>query len=160
SGTTIFSINGSVENSSNPTWFVLDGPAVVNSPASLSTTVTFTGSGTAHIQLIAPSDQNCGTAYDTLALTAFGTPAAPSTTPASRCGAGTVVLGASGGTDCDSLIWFSDAALTTRVNVGSSFSPNLSATTTYYVICKSIHGCVSPSTPVTGTITGNPAAPA
>src|SRR5262249_35173 len=66
SGTTTFTITGTTENSSAITWFVLDGPAVVNSPNSFTTTVTFTGSGVAHIQLQAPSDQNCGTAFDTL----------------------------------------------------------------------------------------------
>jgi hypothetical protein len=58
---------------------------------------------------------------------------------------GTVHLTASGGANCDSLIWYSDAGLTNRVNVGTDFMPNVTATTSYYVVCKSVDGCVSPA---------------
>src|SRR5262249_44728187 len=50
SGSHTFTLTGTVENGT-PSWSTLDGPAVVNSPLSTSTTVTFTGTGVAHILL-------------------------------------------------------------------------------------------------------------
>lgn len=117
----------------------------------LSTTTTF--------WVVCKSNKGCLSAPTTVVGTVNPIPAAPTTTPAARCGTGTVTLGASGSANCDSLIWFSDAGLTTRVNVGSSYSPNLSATTTFWVICKSVNGCVSTPATVIGTVNPIPAAP-
>src|SRR5262249_35300284 len=91
--------------------------------------------------------------------TIFPIPAAPTTTPDTRCAPGTVNLHASGGANCDSLIWFSDAGLSNRVNVGPNYSPSITVTTTYYVVCKSVNGCQSGPTTVMGTINPNPPGP-
>jgi hypothetical protein len=73
-----------------------------------------------------------------------------------RCGAGIVNLGASGGANCDTLKWYDAQSGGNVVNTGTSYSPNLTQTTTYYVSCKSAAGCESGRTAVTGTINPNP----
>src|SRR5204863_391703 len=116
-------------------------------------------SSTTTYYVICKSVNGCVSGPTSVIGTINPVPAAPSTTPDSRCAAGVVHLGASGSANCDSLIWFSDAGLTTRVNVGGAYGPSLSGTTTYYVICKSVNGCTSGATSVTGTINPVPAAP-
>jgi hypothetical protein len=59
-------------------------------------------------------------------------PTITGTTPASRCGTGTLVLGATG-TD-GTLKWYASATGGTSLGSGNSFTtPSISATTTYYV---------------------------
>jgi hypothetical protein len=81
--------------------------------------------------------------------------APPTTTPGARCGAGVVNLSASGCTG-GTLKWFTAETGGTQVNTGATYSPNISATTTYWVSCTTAEGCVSARTSVTGTINGNP----
>ncbi len=75
-------------------------------------------------------------------------------TPASRCGTGTVTLGAS--VSAGTINWY--AALTggTSLGTGTSYTtPTISSTTTYYVDTTN-NGCTStPRTVVTATITKN-----
>jgi hypothetical protein len=82
--------------------------------------------------------------------------AAPTTTGASRCGSGSLTLSTSG--SGGTLKWYSDAGLTTQVATGTSYSPELSTTTTFYVTETSASGCVSPASTVTGTINPLPTA--
>ncbi|HLO81901.1 MAG TPA: PKD domain-containing protein, partial [Chitinophagaceae bacterium] len=79
-------------------------------------------------------------------------PSAPFATGASRCGAGTLVLTASGCTG-GTLRWYDkDGNL---VGTGASFeTPVLSATATYYVSC--LNCCESEKTPVTATVNAAP----
>ncbi len=72
----------------------------------------------------------------------------PSTTGASRCGAGSVSLHASGG---NMYIWYNAPAGGNIVNVGPSFNtPSLSTTTIYYV--SNFDSCESARVPVTATV--------
>lgn len=80
---------------------------------------------------------------------------APTTTPGSRCGSGVVNLSASGCTG-GTLKWFTAETGGTQVNTGTTYSPSISSTTTYWVSCTSAEGCVSARTSVTGTINGIP----
>ena len=76
---------------------------------------------------------------------------APTGTNASRCGTGTVTLGASG---CSggTLNWYAAASGGSSLGTGISFTtPSLASTTTYYVDCT-LSGCVSSRTAVTATI--------
>jgi len=73
------------------------------------------------------------------------------TTPATRCGAGTVLLSATA-TSGAGVLWFDAATSTTILHSGSVYSPTISATTTYYVLA-SANGCVTgPRTAVTATV--------
>ncbi|MCK6610613.1 MAG: fibronectin type III domain-containing protein, partial [Bacteroidia bacterium] len=69
---------------------------------------------------------------DTVAITA---PVVSSTTPATRCGTGTVTLQASGsGSGFGDLKWYATASGGTAIGTGSSFTtPSISSTTNYYV---------------------------
>src|SRR5690349_20609781 len=70
-------------------------------------------------------------------------PSAPLTTGASRCGAGSVTLSATG---TGNLKWYSDAGLSNLVAVGGSYSPSLTTSTTYYVTATNAAGCASNAT--------------
>jgi hypothetical protein len=79
----------------------------------------------------------------------------PSVTPAARCGAGSITLGASGCTG-GTLKWYDAATGGTQVNTGTTYTFNLTATSTFYVSCTTADGCLSARTPVTATLNGNP----
>ncbi|QDK82151.1 DUF11 domain-containing protein [Spirosoma sp. KCTC 42546] len=81
----------------------------------------------------------------------------PTGVPAARCGAGTVTLSASGCDATHPAVWFSDAALTTQVGTGDSFTtPGLTTTTTYYVACVKDATCKSAGVAVEATINALP----
>jgi PKD-like domain/Ig-like domain CHU_C associated/GEVED domain/Secretion system C-terminal sorting domain len=88
--------------------------------------------------------------YDNVTLTVVPVPAAPTTTGAAICGAGAVTLTASGSPSLD---WYNAATAGTLLTSGTSFTPTISATTTYYVesnngACANVGG----RTPVTATV--------
>jgi hypothetical protein len=86
------------------------------------------------------------------------TPADPTTLSATRCGSGIVNLSASG---TPTLNWYTASSGGTLVNTGSTYSPSLTGTTTYYV--ESYNGaCLNPGgrIAVTGTINIAPTASA
>ncbi|WP_157802072.1 T9SS type A sorting domain-containing protein [Flavobacterium sp. 1] len=85
-------------------------------------------------------------------------PSPPTTTGATVCGPGPVQVnlsasGCPGGT----LKWYDAATAGTKVNEGLTYSPTISATTSYWVSCTSASGCEGPRTQVTATVnTVNP----
>jgi SdrD B-like domain/Ig-like domain CHU_C associated len=78
------------------------------------------------------------------------------------CVSGTIKLTAKCGTN-ETPQWYSsaDPLNTTTVATGTVYSPNFTATTTYYVGCKSSAGCenMNARTSVTGTVNQNAPAP-
>jgi gliding motility-associated-like protein len=88
-------------------------------------------------------------------------PAAPLTNGQARCGAGTVtLLAAVSGAPNNILKWYSDAALTSQVATGISYTtPSLSASTDYYVTETNASGCASTPALASATINAVPAAP-
>jgi len=93
----------------------------------------------------------CGSDTSTKTLTIYTTPTITGTTPATRTGPGTLILGATG--SAGTLYWY--AALTggSPLGFGTTFTtPSISATTTYYV--EAMNGtCPStPRTPVVATV--------
>jgi len=80
-------------------------------------------------------------------------PTITSTTPASRCGSGSVTISA---TASAGTIWWYDAPTAgTLLASGTSFSPNVTVTTTYYVE-TTLNGCTSPRTAVVVTVNTTP----
>lgn len=76
-------------------------------------------------------------------------PTVTSTTPARRCGAGIITVSAA--SSVGSLIWYSATSGGTALATGTSFSPNISTTTTYYV--EASNGtCTSTRSAVVATI--------
>ena len=89
-------------------------------------------------------------ANDTLTRTfrLFAPPTSPTVTPSSICGPGRDTLTAS---SSDTLLWYSASSGGTLLHTGPSFiTPNVVATTTYYVAAKS--ACEGPRTAVALTI--------
>ncbi len=81
---------------------------------------------------------------------------APSTTDGSRCGSGSVILGAN---SPDSVFWYSASTGGTLLGSGLSFNtPSISSNTTYYAQAGS--SCPSARMPVLATIYSIPVAPA
>ncbi len=94
----------------------------------------------------------------TTGVTVNPIPNPPTVTPAAICGTGTVTLGATCSTGTAQ--WFSSATGGASIATGESFTtPSISATTTYYVSCKTDATCESARTPVTATINPIPATP-
>lgn len=94
---------------------------------------TYTANGTYSVKL---KSTGCLSSVDSITKVSYitiSTPANPTTTGASRCGTGTLSLGASGGTQ---LYWYTSPTGTgTPVNIGTSYTtPSLTNTTTYYVV--------------------------
>ncbi len=86
------------------------------------------------------------------------TPAITGTTPAARCDAGTLVLGATA--SAGTINWYSGSSGGSSLYSGTSYTTlNISSTTTYYVDATS-NGCTTPArTAVTATINTTPAVP-
>jgi hypothetical protein len=76
------------------------------------------------------------------------------TTPSSRCGTGTVTLGATA--SAGTLSWFANATGESALATGTSFTtPSIAATTNYFVSATN-NGCTSARTLVTATINAIP----
>lgn len=121
----------------------LTGCTYTPSPADItagSVTLTLTSYGGAP----------CGNATSTKPLTITTSVNVTGTTPGSRTGAGTVLLGAtaSGGT----LNWYTASTGGTAIGTGTSFTtPVISTTTTFYV--EAVNGiCASPRSAVVATV--------
>ncbi|MBO4488639.1 MAG: hypothetical protein J5741_03150, partial [Bacteroidales bacterium] len=95
----------------------------------------------------------CSSSY-TVTVTESSTPADPTVTPASRCGAGAVTLTAS--SNEGTILWYANETTQSESGTGTSFTtPNISASTTYYVEVHSDAGCKSSRVPVTATVNEN-----
>ncbi|MFH0896334.1 MAG: M14 family zinc carboxypeptidase, partial [Bacteroidota bacterium] len=122
-----FTNNSTVPSGATYLWTFGDG----NTSTLQSPTHTYTTNGTYSVKLkiISPctgNDSIIKTNYITI-----NTPTAPTVTPGSRCGAGTVVLGAAGS---GTLNWYAAATGGASLGTGTSYTtPSISATTTYYV---------------------------
>ncbi|HSQ46885.1 MAG TPA: T9SS type B sorting domain-containing protein [Lutibacter sp.] len=75
------------------------------------------------------------------ASTTISVAAITATTPATRCGAGTIPLSASA-TSGATVLWFDAPTSTTPIFSGPNYAPVLSATKTYYVLASAI-GCLT-----------------
>lgn len=80
----------------------------------------------------------------------------PTTTSAERCGPGTVALGATPGAGGGTLKWYETQTSTSDIATGTSFTtPNLTATTTYYVATSAGGGNQVAGMPVPQSTSGN-----
>jgi gliding motility-associated-like protein len=109
---------------------------------SIATTTTF---------YIDAAALGCTTATRTAIIATVNiSPTITSTSPASRCDIGSVILGASASAGI--INWYDDTTGGTSLGTGISFTtPNITSTTTYYVDATA-SGCTSPRTPVVATI--------
>ncbi|HWZ17083.1 MAG TPA: LamG-like jellyroll fold domain-containing protein, partial [Mucilaginibacter sp.] len=101
----------------NTTTGVISGTPTVTSPTTVYTIAAHNASGTA---------------YTTVTITVD--PTAPTGIPGSVCGSGTVTLTASAGSPAGGTYnWYTASSGGSAIAAGTTYSPSLSATTTYYV---------------------------
>lgn len=132
-------------------WFdVASGGTAVGSGTnfitpSLSSTTTY---------YVETANGSCVSTRVPVIATVTATPSVTGTTPAGRCGTGSVTLGATA--SAGTLNWYGIAVGGTILGSGTGFAtPNISTTTTYYV--EAVNGsCASARTPVTATISTMP----
>jgi gliding motility-associated-like protein len=87
-------------------------------------------------------------------------PTPPTSSGASRCGVGTIDITANGASGAQVYRWYADAATTTILFTGPTFTtPSLNATTTYHVSIFDPATCESSRILVTATINSLPTAP-
>ncbi|WP_198012065.1 T9SS type A sorting domain-containing protein [Gillisia sp. CAL575] len=137
-------------------WYV-----AANGGASLGTGTTFTtpsitSNTTYYVDAIS---NGCTTGSRSAVLAKVNPiPTITSSTPRSRCGTGTVVLGATASTG--TINWYAAATGGASLGTGTTFTtPNISSNTTYYVDATSI-GCISSSrSAVLATVNTIPTAP-
>lgn len=117
-------------------------------------TVTYASTGTYDVSLTATNSLGSNTSNQTSYITVNQTPSLGTTTPANRCGAGTVTLGANATTG--TVNWYSSQTGGNVLGTGTSWTtPSISSTTTFYA-SVSENGCSSSRTAVVATIKPNP----
>ncbi|MBL7738684.1 MAG: T9SS type A sorting domain-containing protein, partial [Chitinophagaceae bacterium] len=130
-----------------------DGTTVVGTAANL----TITAAGTYTVTV---TGANGCTATASITITQDVTvPTITGTTPGSRCGSGTVVLGATASSG--TINWYASPTGGSSLGTGTSFTtPSITATTSYWVDATGANGCVTASrTEVIATVNAIPAAP-
>lgn len=137
------------------TWTLPGGTP--NSSIVQNPTVVYNTAGTYNVTLQAVNYNGSDTKLLTGYITVTAYPTVTSTTPASRCDAGTVTLNATA--SAGTLSWFANSTGGTSLGTGTSFTtPSISATTTYYVetvnaTCSSTRTAVIATVNTTPTIT-------
>ncbi|HTH56911.1 MAG TPA: DUF6443 domain-containing protein [Cyclobacteriaceae bacterium] len=141
----------------NPQWIVSNGTVLWtnNNPSAdyFEVTVYWNTSGTGSVSL------NDGYPLDTKSVTI--TPYAPTVNNSTQCGSGTASLSATVGPDADVVRWYSAASGGSPLTTGSTYSPSVSATTTYYVTSYKTSGNIesTPRTAITATVNPTPSTP-
>ena len=115
-------------------------------PSLSSTTIYYTDAGTS---------VSCISARVPVTATINSIPSSPTITDGSRCGTGTVQLGASSSQTVD---WYAAATGGSAIGTGLSFTtPSISSTTTYYA--EATNGCSSARVPVQAIVNIVPTLP-
>ncbi len=92
--------------------------------------ITYSTAGTYDVKLVVTNSLGADSTVQTKYITVNAAPAAPTGTGDTRCGPGTVNLSANGN---GTLEWYDAPNGGNKVNSGTTYTPNLTATTTYYV---------------------------
>jgi hypothetical protein len=135
-------------------WWSTNGSDTVGTTATLVVSPMATTTYTVTVR------DTCGSVATSSVTANVYNPQPVETTGATRCGQGSVTLTAAPGTN-QRLNWFAAATGGTSLGVGSSFTTNVSATTTYYVqatdtssVASFTTGLVSDAASNLGSITG------
>lgn len=141
----------------SPDWDVTNGTVISTNynPSIFYAEVTVYW-GTAGVGSIAFND---GYMLDYKAVTVR--PLSPTASDVTRCGSGTVNLSATPGSGANSIRWYSAASGGTLLHTGTTYSPSISSTTTYYIVSYSTTGNIESSTRigVTATVNSVPSTP-
>jgi len=148
-GESVTFTNTSTNSPTSYAWTFTGGTP--GSSSATNPTVTYNTAGTYSVTLTATNGDGTDDTTMTNLITVTALPTITSTTPNSRCGAGTVTLGATA--SAGTISWFANATGGTALATGTSYTtPSISGTTTYYVEVSN-NGCTSPTrTAVIATI--------
>ena len=146
---------GSTASAGTINWYAASSGGSSLGTGTSFTTPSISSTTTYHVDA---TNSGCTTASRTaVTATINAIPTISATTPASRCGNGTVALGstASAGT----INWYAASSGGSSLGTGTSFTtPSISSTTTYHVDATN-SGCTTASrTAVTATVNANPTA--
>jgi PKD repeat protein len=134
------------------TWTLTGGAP--NSSIVQNPTVVYNTPGTYTVTLVAANFNGPDTKTVTNMITVTAYPTVTATTPASRCDAGTVTLGATA--SAGTLNWYANPTGGSALGTGVSFTtPSIGITTTYYVETANA-GCNSARTAVIATVNITP----
>ena len=150
-GTGTVTLGASASSGATISWFTAPSGGTAIGTGTSFVTPSISVNTTYYAQ--ATSSAGCNSVARTAVLaTVTPTPTITGTTPATRCGAGTLTLGAtasSGGT----VNWYTASSGGTAIATGTSFvTPSLSSSTTYYAEASAGVGCTSARTAVVATV--------
>jgi hypothetical protein len=119
-------------------------------------TVTVTPTTTTtYIATVSTPGTSCSITSDPVTVTVNPLPLAPTTnSPVTRCGPGAVTLTATGAGG--TLNWYNVATGGTSLATGGTYSPNVTASTSFWVEETSAAGCIGPRSEVVVTVTAAP----
>ncbi len=128
---------------------------VVSSGAS-ATSYVATTAGTYKLRTYTTSNNTgCPNESNNIVITTTTTPTISGTTPASRCGTGSVTLGAT--SSAGTINWYAASTGGTSLGTGTSFTtPSISTTTTYYVDATNAGCTTATRTAVVATVNSIP----
>jgi gliding motility-associated-like protein/uncharacterized repeat protein (TIGR01451 family) len=144
---------GATSDSGILSWFDTDTGGTSIGTGTSFVTPSITTTTTYYVEA---SLNGCTSARTAVIATIDTIPVITDTTPDSRCGPGTLTLGATA--DSGTLSWFATDTGGTSIGTGTSFStPSITTTTTYYVEAA-LNGCTSTRTAVVATVSQQPSA--
>lgn len=143
-----------VSTNGGSTWTNVTNGGVYSTATTATLTITGATAAMSTYRYRLVTTNDCGSTNSSgVVLTVNPSPTISSTAPGSRCGTGTVVLGATA--SAGTLSWYTAATGGTSIGTGTSFTtPSISATTTYYVGATN-SGCSSARTAVVATVNNN-----
>jgi hypothetical protein len=153
-------INNSFGGSATSVTIIENGAGTVSPAATSATPFAFTytpaagdigNTVTITVTTDNPLGVPCATAFATYTLTVNAVPTITGTTPGSRCGTGTVIIGATA--SAGTVNWYSASTGGGSIGTGNSFTtPVISASTTFYADATN-NGCTTAGrTPVVATV--------
>jgi PKD repeat protein len=132
-------------------WYAAATGGTALSSGTSFTTPSLTATNTYYVEA---QFGTCISARTAVIATVNTTPSITATTPASRCGTGSVTLQATA--SAGTIQWFADAAGGTALFTGANYTTPSLTTTTSYFVQVSQNGCISPRTEVVATINAIP----
>jgi hypothetical protein len=160
SGGDVISDGGGTVSARGVCWNTSSGPTIANSK---TTDGSGTGTFTSSVTGLSPSTlyylrayatNNAGTSYgNEVSFTTV--PVISGTTPGSRCGTGTITLGATASSG--TINWYAASSGGSSLGTGTSFTtPSISSTTSYWVDATNSAGTSSPRAEITATVNAIP----
>lgn len=152
SGQVVTFTNTATGSPSSYLWYFPGGTPSTSTSA--NPTVTYANAGSYNVSLKVTNVTGSDSITKTNYVTINQTPSLTSTTPGSRCGTGTVNLGAAASTG--TINWYNAQTSGTLLGSGTSFTtPSIGASTTYYASVTA-NSCSSSRTAVLATVVALP----